>query len=175
MLKLLLILWLATYCKTVCDNGLVYQQTEKAVKKLAEFCTAYKQSDIPRVREDYGSELTAVLCYYPVIKRLAGTPELSYSQTDSENYEAARSLAYKLQMQQNEARHTLKRSLNPLLSAKEIVLLPVRVLQELGFTLSRNWSAFWTAMGVILPIITGMFQQEIKAFIISVFEYFIGR
>lgn len=174
MLKLLLILWFATYCKTVCNNFLVWQQTKKALKKLAAFAVAYKFSEIPRVREDYSSELTDVLLYYPVIKRLAGTPGLSYSQTDKENYEAARSLAYNLQMQQNEAWYTFLHSLNPIMSAKEIVLLPVSLLRELGFSPNKFWSVFWTGMCPLLPTLVDMFQSEIKTFLTSVFEKFIG-
>ena len=174
MLKLLLILWFATYFKTIFDSGISYWQTKKALKKLAAFSVAYKFSGIPRLKEDYSSELTDVLCYYPVIKRLSGTPELSYSQTDKENYEAARSLAYKLQMQQNEARYAFLHSLNPILSAKEIVLLPVSVLRELGFSPNKFWSVFWTGMCPLLPTLVDMFQSEIKTFLISVFENFIG-
>lgn len=170
MLKLLLILWLATYCKTVFDNFLICRQTKKAVEKLADFCTAYKHSGIPKVREDYGSELTAVLCYYPAIKRLAGTPELSYSQTDRENYEAARSLAYKLQMQQNEAWHTFKRSLNPLLSAKELVLLPVVVLKNLGFQTGKIVSLICEVTFWIASSLYEMFKPEIKELILCFLE-----
>lgn len=170
MLKLLLILWFATYCKTVCNNFLVWRQTKKALKKLAAFCVAYKFSGIPRLKEDYSSELTDVLCYYPVIKRLSGTPELSYNQTDKENYDSARSLAYKLQMQQNEARYAFLHSLNPLISAKELVLLPVLVLRNLGFQTGKIVSLLCEAAFWIASTLYELFKPEIKELILCFLE-----
>lgn len=170
MLKLLLILWFATYFKTIFDSGISYWQTKKALKKLAAFCVAYKFSGIPRLKEDYSLELTDVLCYYPVIKRLSDTPELSYSQTDKENYEAARSLAYNLQMQQNEAWYTFLHSLNPLLSAKELVLLPVLVLRNLGFQTGKIVSLLCEAAFWIASTLYELFKPEIKELILCFLE-----
>jgi len=174
MLEIALSLWALIYLKTVIGNCISYWQTKRAVCKLAVFASAYKHSGIPPEKEVYMSDLTALLRYYPAIKRLVSTPELSYSQTDKENFESARSLYHTLQMQQNEAWHTLVLSLNPLNRLRDLILFPITVLHWLGFQPQKWISAFLASVGWLTSYLLEMFQPEIKALLIMLYEKLIS-
>ena len=176
MISFVVLLWLLSYISPIVKCLLTIRRIRISLNKLVNFVAVYGNST-PYFRPEkdvYNNELTALLRYYPVISEFVSSPKLSYRQTEETIYQNARKIIPDLQMQMNEFRHKLIRSLNPLVSARELVLLPVRALQELGFRPGRISSVFLNITGWTVSYLLGMFQPEIKALLIVLFEKLIA-
>lgn len=175
MVFTLLVLWGIAYVVPIIKNSGSLIQIRKSLDKLVDFAAVYGDSQ-PYFRpekETYTKELTALLRYYPVIKTFVSYPKLSYDQTDEETFQSACVLISKLQMQQNDMRHKLARSLNPLISVKDLVLLPVTVAKELGFNPGKNQSLAIEILAIVISSLFDLFSPEIKALIVTFFENFV--
>lgn len=171
MLILFLLLAVA-YIVPVVNNLTSMYRLRRCVSKLVSFVGIYGSSPSyfrPKP-EKYRQELTDLLRFYPVIAEYIHSPELSYEDSDEETYEKAVKLINQIQMTRNAERHKLIRSLNPLRSVKELALLPVTVVREFGATPGRIVSILINVFGWGTAYLLDMFQPEIKALIIALFE-----
>ena len=171
MLILFLLLAVA-YIVPVVNNLVSMYRLRRCVMKLVSFVEIYGDSTSyfrPKP-EKYRQELTDLLRFYPVIAEYIHYPELSYEDSDEETYKKAVKLITQIQMTRNAERHKLLRSLNPLRSVKELALLPVTVVREFGATPGRIVSILINVFGWGTAYLLDMFQPEIKALIIALFE-----
>lgn len=171
MLILFLLLAVA-YIFPVVNNLVSMYRLRRCVMKLVSFVEIYGDSPSyfrPKP-EKYRQELTDLLRFYPVIAEYIHYPELSYEDSDEETYKKAVKLITQIQMTRNAERHKLLRSLNPLRSVKELALLPVTVVREFGATPGRIVSILINVFGWVTAYLLDMFQPEIKALIIALFE-----
>lgn len=170
-----LILALVAYVIPVANNLLSLVRFRKCLRLLMEFILIYGDSPSycrPKP-EVYRQELTSLLKYYPVVAEYVSYPKLSYGDSDETTYEKSKKLASGLQMRSNAQRHKLLRSLNPLFSLKELVMLPVTAVRECGATPGVKASIAINVLGWLITYILDTFRPEIKALLLVALQHFI--
>lgn len=176
MLKIIFLLLVPAYIIPILRTLISLRRIKTGLRRLAEFAAVYGSS-APYFRpkkETYATELNALLRYYPVISGFVSYPKLSYSLADEALYRNSCQIISDLQMKLNETRHLLIRSFNPLFSIQELALLPVRVLQEIGFRPGKTGSVILNITGWTISYLLGMFEPEIKSLLILLFEKLVG-
>ena len=124
-------------------------------------------------RPTYEECLSEVLFKYPVMSRYTrlSCDILKYGVSDIENYNAAINIYNRILMKRNYMLNDFFRVLNPFWALKTLFSLPSLFLGWIGFsikgTATRAFNVFvWTAGYLI-----GLYSDEIKTIITSLFQY----
>ncbi len=170
-----LFLVLVAYVIPVVNNALSLRRFRKCIRLLTEFILIYGDStSYSRPKsEEYNQELTALLRYYPVMAEYVSYPKLTYEDSVEKTFENSKKLLSKFQMLSNAKRHKLLRSLNPLFSMKEFVMLPVTAVRECGAAPGVKASIAINVLGWLIAYLLDTFRPEIKALLLVALQHFI--
>ncbi|MEQ2363917.1 hypothetical protein WMO25_02255 [Coprococcus sp. CLA-AA-H190] len=121
---------------------------------------------------DYNAHLYKLLAQYPEISKFTSycSPTLSYGSSDLDTYNASADIYNELLMRRNFLTRDFKASFNPFNALKSLLSLPSAIFSAIGFNLGNISSKIVNIFGWIITYFLGMYANEIKAFISSLFK-----
>ena len=157
MLKILLAIFALVYIHNLWKHFSTFTQVKRCLKKVTSFLNEY----------------IALLKYSDIISRHVITPRLHCKDTEAVFFSHCKQLHSELWMLKQEKWHLFLRSLNPLPSVKDAILLPVTILSWLGFKPKKVTALLLTIVGWVITYLLEVFQPEVRDLIVAVFEQFI--
>lgn len=173
MYKYALIVWVIAYVFYIADCIRDVRSVGKCIFKLLNYLeSADAGAGFFQKHEDYVQRLNELLEYYPAITKHTSfySSTLSYGYSETENYNNALSIYRELLMTRNYKIHALKRAFNPLVSLKRIFSLPSIIIKWIGLEPSDRTKKIINLLGWIITYLLGMYSDEIKSLINSLFQ-----
>lgn len=161
----LMVLFGISYVNTIVRAALKWVEVRMMLNKLTDFCAVFSFGE-------YANELKHLMRIAPKINEIARYPELSYRDSDIITFEKADNIRQEIQMEHNRSRIAFFRALNPLRSARDVLVLPVSVVQSFGFLPKKVSAAIITIVGDASLYLLDMYKTEIKELISVVIERF---
>ena len=176
MPKIILIVFVLVYTANALENLVPYIEVCGCLKKIQKFDNAYKPDCFGFSNYSaYKKELKALMRYAPVIEKYCNHRDYKLShrfqpcfikERSDKIYPELLDLKYK-------QRYRFIQSLNPIEALKLFCLLPVKIVRLSGFNPRRSQALFISSIGWLISYFCTMFQDEIKALLLAVFQNFI--
>lgn len=144
------------------------REIRNSVKLLDNFCIAYPSNH-------YEKQLNSLLENASVIRGYVSEPRLSRTLLPNANYENASRIRLKMMDKLDEQRHIVRKSFDPSIAVRDLILLPVTVLHWLGFAPGRIASTILANAWWILQYLLDTFQPEIKELLIELVRKLIAN
>lgn len=144
-------------------------QIRKGIYKLSRFINSYES------RRNYQKERQNLLSYFPIITRYLGvySKNLSYGDDNSQTYYKAVQMLDELLRRRDFQKCSLKEAFYPVCGFKAFVTFPMTVFSWFGIRPRRFSAYILGAFGWFVSFMLYMFQPEIKALLIQLFEYLV--
>lgn len=175
MLKIVLLLFTATYIGSIVSNISKVTKLAKCLKIISAFLNSGNFDSHGRLSksQNFDKCLDDLLLHYPAIHKFSSfyDPTLSYWENPSKTYRAALNLYNALRMRQNFLLDNLVSSFNPINAVKKIAILPSTILKFFGAKPNVFTSRLLNFLGWVFTYFLNMYQNEIKAFITFLLEH----
>lgn len=165
----IVIVFAILYVTNAIKNAIWIFQIKKGLKLLYTYIDCYKNLGVQNTySKEHLDAFNALMAYNPVISRFSSS-NLSYTNSQFENREAAEYLLFSFRDKLYQQKHTFYSSFNPLCAFKTLLRLPSTLLSWMGFRISEKKCSWFDAFGWIVTGIFDMFGEEIKTSILSLF------
>lgn len=147
------------------------------LKKLNNFSEAYKRKNhlVFSNSDTYMKQLNSLLNYSPVISKYCTYSSLSLSRTNDDYVNNENAMKYyKIFLDIKDLKcYELKCAFNPIVAIQSTLIFPVTILRWIGFNPQKISALFLSIIGWTITYLLNTFQDEIKAGLIYLLQYFI--
>ena len=176
MSRIILIVFVLVYAVNAIKNLAPYIEVCRCLKKIQNFDRAYKPDYFGFSNYSaYKNELKALIRYSPVIQKYCCWRDckLSHNLQPYLIKERSDKLWAELLDMKYEQRCRFVQSLNPIEALKVFCLLPVKIVRLFGFNPRRPQVLLISIISWLISYLCTVFQTEIKALLLTVFQNFV--
>ncbi len=172
MLIGLIVIFVILYIYGIIKSAVELFELKEGFKRITTYVNNYRNLGPNNVYSPKHIEsFDSLMKYNPVISKFVYS-DLSYNREQFENREISTRLANSLLEKLNNQRYTLKNTFNPLVALKKLFQLPSTILSFMGFRIQEQSAKWFNAVGWIVAKVFELFEEEIKALVLSIFQNF---